>query len=236
MWYSLAPFTASMLASNRRSSIFSFLPKKTILRKKTVPHRSHFKPSSQSTKPLTNHAFSHFLYSSPYIFIIGSFSFSYYSRNSVFINFCFKYCHKDLFFHSTITATTGVLAYSSLSVVEAKCLRRRALEANRRISFEEHSPFQGTTSRWMETPCYTCSGAPASPRQGDWKRHPVWRWWNTTKLSERSLLSPTSSRPLENSWRFLKTVKVFLPFLNPNAAFFSSSTVVLLELCIHAIS
>lgn len=54
-------------------------------------------------------------------------------------------------------------------------------KANKRISFEDvrsmHTgPFHGTTSRWMETPCYTCLGprAPvlakglkATPRGGD---------------------------------------------------------------------
>lgn len=161
------------------------------------PEENHFEKENRSSL-LTDHTLNHPLkvpnhwqithsrtfFTPPPIFLSSDHSLS---RNKRLYK-RFKYCHK---FRSVFPLDDycynwcpGIfITFGSRSQVFAW----EEHWANRRISFEEHSPFQGTTSRWMETPCYTCSGAPASPRQGDWKRHPVWRWWNTTKLSERSV-------------------------------------------------
>lgn len=94
------------------------------------------------------------------------------------------------------------ITFGSRSSVFAKSTEQTAEDFLRRRSRSVHSgPFQGTTSRWMETPCYTCLGP--LPRPGDWKRHPV-EVMEHNEAKRTFAASPTSSRALENSWRFLK--------------------------------
>lgn len=130
------------------------------------------------------------------------------------------------------------ITFGSRSSVFAKSTEQTAEDFLRRRSRSVHSgPFQGTTSRWMETPCYTCLGP--LPRPGDWKRHPV-EVMEHNEAKRTFAASPTSSRALENSWRFLKASrrtrwKCVSSFCPQHGSFFYHIRLVgLFELYIHA--
>lgn len=97
-------------------------------------------------------------------------------------------------------------------------------------------PFQGTTSRWMETPCYTCLG-PLLASARRLKATPCVEVMEHNEAERMFAASPTCVGKFVTLFKDIAaatTVKVFLPFLT-NTVLLSYPTGCF-KLCIRAIS